>query len=129
MARRFKGRWSGTLRTFCLCTSCGESGLKTVHNEAGLRSFDHTMPNEINRILTNTIGDILFVTEQSGLANLKHEGIDGTKVHFIGNVTIDTLEFYKEKAASHALRKIKPKVIAEKMSKLAESLRKVRKEV
>jgi len=73
-------------------------GIKTVHVEAGLRSFDRTMPEEINRILTDAISDILFVTEPNGLANLKREGIDGTKVHFVGNVMIDTLERYKEKA-------------------------------
>jgi len=74
-------------------------GIRIVHVEAGLRSFDHTMPEEINRILTDAISDILFVTEPSGLTNLKREGIDGTKVQFVGNVMIDTLDFYKEKAA------------------------------
>jgi len=75
-------------------------GVKTIHVEAGLRSFDRTMPEEINRILTDAISDILFVTEPSGLTNLECEGIDGTKVHFVGNVMIDTLEFYREKASS-----------------------------
>jgi len=74
-------------------------GIKIVHVEAGLRSFDRTMPEEINRILTDAISDILFVTEPSGLTNLKREGIDGAKVHFVGNVMIDTLDSYKEKAA------------------------------
>ncbi len=50
------------------------------------------MPEEINRILTDAMSDILFVTEPSGLVNLKREGIDGTRVHFVGNVMIDTLE-------------------------------------
>jgi len=75
-------------------------GVKIVHVEAGLRSFDRTMPEEINRILTDAISDILFVTEPSGLANLKREGIDGTKVHFVGNVMIDTLEFCREKTVN-----------------------------
>ena len=75
-------------------------GVKTIHVEAGLRSFDRTMPEEINRVLTDAISDILFVTEPSGVTNLKREGIDGTKVHFVGNVMIDTLEFHKEKAAN-----------------------------
>lgn len=73
--------------------------IKIVHVEAGLRSFDRTMPEEINRMLTDTISDILFVSEPSGLKNLKAEGIDGTKVHFVGNVMIDTLEHYRQKAA------------------------------
>lgn len=72
-------------------------GIKAIHVEAGLRSFDRTMPEEINRVLTNAISDILFVSEPSGLSNLKREGIDGTKVHFVGNVMIDTLEQYREK--------------------------------
>ena len=74
--------------------------VKTVHVEAGLRSFDRTMPEEINRVLTDAISDLLFVTEPSGLVNLKREGIDGTKVHFIGNVMIDTLELHREKASN-----------------------------
>ena len=73
-------------------------GIKTIHVEAGLRSFDRTMPEEINRILTDTICDFLFVTEPSGLVNLKQEGIDDSRVHFVGNVMIDTLEFHKKKA-------------------------------
>lgn len=83
-------------------------GIKTVHVEAGLRSFDRTMPEEINRVLTDTISDILFVSEPSGLINLEHEGIDGSKVHFVGNVMIDTLELHKQKAAkSHILDDLK----------------------
>ena len=66
-------------------------GVPVAHVEAGLRSFDMTMPEEINRMLTDTISDMLFVTEQAGLDNLKMEGIDEGKVHFVGNVMIDTL--------------------------------------
>ena len=73
-------------------------GVKLIHVEAGLRSFDRTMPEEINRILTDSISDLLFVTEQSGIDNLKREGIDSDKVHFVGNVMIDTLLANKEKA-------------------------------
>jgi UDP-N-acetylglucosamine 2-epimerase (non-hydrolysing) len=74
-------------------------GLKTVHIEAGLRSFDRSMPEEINRIVTDSISDILFVSEPSGIENLKNEGIEGSKVHFVGNVMIDTLEQHKARAA------------------------------
>ena len=73
-------------------------GIKTIHVEAGLRSFDRTMPEEINRILTDAISDILFVTEPSGMANLKREGVDPAKMHFVGNVMIDTLEWSRDKA-------------------------------
>jgi UDP-N-acetylglucosamine 2-epimerase (non-hydrolysing) len=74
-------------------------GIRVIHVEAGLRSFDRSMPEEINRILTDAISDILFVTEPSGLVNLEREGITGPRVHFVGNVMIDTLEYHKSKAA------------------------------
>ena len=73
-------------------------GVKLIHVEAGLRSFDRTMPEEINRVLTDAISDLLFVTEQSGMDNLANEGIDSDKVHFVGNVMIDTLIANGEKA-------------------------------
>lgn len=73
-------------------------GVKLIHVEAGLRSFDWTMPEEINRILTDRISDLLFVTEQSGIDNLRNEGVNSDKVHFVGNVMIDTLLANREKA-------------------------------
>lgn len=73
-------------------------GIKLIHIEAGLRSFDRRMPEEINRVLTDHISDLLFVTEQSGIENLKNEGVDSSKVHFVGNVMIDTLLANKQKA-------------------------------
>jgi UDP-N-acetylglucosamine 2-epimerase (non-hydrolysing) len=73
-------------------------GVKLIHVEAGLRSFDRTMPEEINRVLTDSISDLLFVTEQAGIENLKHEGINSSKVHLVGNVMIDTLLANREKA-------------------------------
>ena len=69
-----------------------------AHVEAGLRSFDRRMPEEINRVLTDAIGDFLFVTEPSGVANLKAEGVPDEKVHFVGNVMIDTLLANLDKA-------------------------------
>jgi len=74
-------------------------GITTIHVEAGLRSFDRSMPEEINRVVTDSISDILFVTEPSGVRNLRQEGIDPYKIHFCGNVMIDTLELYKARAA------------------------------
>jgi len=73
-------------------------GVKLIHVEAGLRSFDRTMPEEINRVLTDSISDLLFITEQSAIDNLKKEGVNSEKVHFVGNVMIDTLLANKEKA-------------------------------
>ena len=66
-------------------------GVKLIHVEAGLRSFDANMPEEINRILTDRISDILFCTEKSGVDNLLKEGVDASKIHMVGNVMIDTL--------------------------------------
>jgi len=73
-------------------------GIKVAHVEAGLRSFDRIMPEEINRILTDSISDYLFVTEQSGVDNLLHEGISKEKIYFVGNVMIDSLVYYLPKA-------------------------------
>jgi UDP-N-acetylglucosamine 2-epimerase (non-hydrolysing) len=66
-------------------------GIRVAHVEAGLRSFDREMPEEINRLLTDAISDYLFVTEPSGLDNLRREGVADDKVFFVGNVMIDSL--------------------------------------
>lgn len=73
-------------------------GVKVAHVEAGLRSFDRDMPEEINRVLTDHVSDLLFVTEQSGRDNLRREGIPDERVHFVGNVMIDTLLAHRDKA-------------------------------
>jgi UDP-N-acetylglucosamine 2-epimerase (non-hydrolysing) len=66
-------------------------GVPLIHVEAGLRSGDRTMPEEINRILTDAISDLLFCTEQAGVDNLEREGVEPAKIHLVGNVMIDTL--------------------------------------
>ncbi|HNY26487.1 MAG TPA: UDP-N-acetylglucosamine 2-epimerase (non-hydrolyzing) [Candidatus Sumerlaeota bacterium] len=66
-------------------------GARLVHVEAGLRSRDRSMPEEINRILTDSISDLLFCTEQSGVDNLLAEGVPAGKIHLVGNVMVDTL--------------------------------------
>lgn len=68
-----------------------KKGVPVIHVEAGLRSHDRAMPEEINRILTDQISDILFTTERCALDNLLQEGIRQSNVHFVGNVMIDTL--------------------------------------
>ena len=73
-------------------------GIRIAHVEAGLRSFDRRMPEEINRIVTDTLSDYLFVTERSGLQNLKVEGISEDRIFFSGNVMIDTLLRFRDKA-------------------------------
>ena len=78
-----------------------------AHVEAGLRSFDRTMPEEINRIVTDHVSDLLFVTEESGLQNLHNEGISPDWIHFVGNTMIDSLLAFNEKAeASTVLEKL-----------------------
>jgi UDP-N-acetylglucosamine 2-epimerase (non-hydrolysing) len=73
-------------------------GVKLVHVEAGLRSGDRSMPEEINRLLTDAISDLLFCTEQSGVDNLLREGVCPDKVFLVGNVMIDTLLKNRSKA-------------------------------
>lgn len=73
-------------------------GVRVAHVEAGLRSNDRRMPEEINRILTDNLSELLFVTEQAGLDNLKREGIADEKVHLVGNVMIDSLVQHRRKA-------------------------------
>jgi UDP-N-acetylglucosamine 2-epimerase (non-hydrolysing) len=84
--------------------ACGmvavKSGAKLIHVEAGLRSNDRSMPEEINRILTDSISDLLFCTEKSGVENLRREGIADEKIHLVGNVMIDTLLKNRRKAES-----------------------------
>jgi len=78
-----------------------------AHVEAGLRSFDWSMPEEVNRILTDHLSDLLFVTEESGLQNLRNEGVSADRIHFVGNTMIDSLLRFKEKAeASTILEKL-----------------------
>jgi UDP-N-acetylglucosamine 2-epimerase (non-hydrolysing) len=66
-------------------------GLPMGHVEAGLRSFDRSMPEEINRVVTDALADILLVTSPEAVENLRHEGVPAERVHFVGNPMIDTL--------------------------------------
>jgi len=69
-------------------------GIRVAHVEAGLRSFDRDMPEEINRVLTDSISDYLFVTERNGVDNLRREGVDERKIFLVGNVMIDSLRAF-----------------------------------
>jgi UDP-N-acetylglucosamine 2-epimerase (non-hydrolysing) len=73
-------------------------GIPVGHVEAGLRSFDREMPEEINRLMTDVVSDWLFVTEPSGVENLEREGVAAEKIHLVGNVMIDTLMAHLERA-------------------------------
>ncbi len=86
--------------TLACSVTAAKLHIPVAHVEAGLRSFDRDMPEEINRMVTDVIADYLFVTEQAGLDNLKHEGVADEKVFFVGHVMIDSLVHYRAKAAA-----------------------------
>lgn len=73
-------------------------GIPVAHIEAGLRSFDMTMPEEINRIVTDSISDLYFTTDRQANKNLENEGVSKDKIKFVGNVMIDTLLKHKKNA-------------------------------
>ncbi|MCB1689023.1 MAG: UDP-N-acetylglucosamine 2-epimerase (non-hydrolyzing) [Halioglobus sp.] len=75
-----------------------KKGIPVIHVEAGLRSGDRSMPEEINRILTDQLSELLFITEADARENLALEGIGSDKVHFVGNVMIDSLLYNLSKA-------------------------------
>jgi UDP-N-acetylglucosamine 2-epimerase (non-hydrolysing) len=79
-----------------------KKGVPVVHVEAGLRSFDRDMPEEINRILTDQIADLLFTTERAAADNLAREGISPERIRFVGNVMIDSLLLHRKRAAQPA---------------------------
>jgi UDP-N-acetylglucosamine 2-epimerase (non-hydrolysing) len=82
----------GDVNSTLACTLAAvKLGIPVAHVEAGLRSFDRSMPEEINRLATDALADLLFVTEESGRVNLAREGVAAEKIHLVGNVMIDTL--------------------------------------
>jgi UDP-N-acetylglucosamine 2-epimerase (non-hydrolysing) len=89
------------MRTYQIIIGCSLVASKLhimfAHVEAGLRSFDRTMPEVINRLVIDTLSDLLFVSEKRGLQNLKNEGISSWKVHFIVNCMIDSLIHFIDK--------------------------------
>jgi len=70
---------------------CSKLGIRVGHVEAGLRSFDRTMPEEINRVVTDQLSELLFTPSEDGDANLLREGVPKERIHFVGNVMIDSL--------------------------------------
>lgn len=90
----------GDVNSTMACTLVASKlGFKVAHIEAGLRSFDRTMPEEINRLVTDQLADLLFTPSRDADAHLQHEGIPAEKIHFVGNVMIDTLIRLLPKAA------------------------------
>lgn len=79
--------------TIACALTAVKHGIRVAHVEAGLRSFDRGMPEEINRLATDAIVDDLFVTEQSGVDHLVHDGVAQSRIHFVGNTMIDSLHY------------------------------------
>lgn len=90
--------------TIACALVCSKLGVKVAHVEAGLRSFDRTMPEEINRILTDAISDLLLTTEEDAADNLVKEGVGREMIKFVGNVMIDSLLSNLERSASSDVR-------------------------
>jgi len=91
----------GDVNSTLACALCSvKLHIPVAHVEAGLRSFDREMPEEINRILTDAISDYLFTTERSACINLLNEGRPEDRIYFVGNVMVDTLLNHIEKARS-----------------------------
>ena len=86
--------------TLACALVAGKLGIRVAHVEAGLRSYDRDMPEEINRVLTDQISDLLFTTERQAEDNLAREGIARDKVHFVGNVMIDTMLAHRDRAVA-----------------------------
>jgi UDP-N-acetylglucosamine 2-epimerase (non-hydrolysing) len=84
--------------TLACALVAAKKGVKVVHVEAGLRSYDRGMPEEINRVLTDQISEVLFTTEEGALGNLLREGVSAERVHFVGNVMIDSLLGNRDRA-------------------------------
>jgi UDP-N-acetylglucosamine 2-epimerase (non-hydrolysing) len=89
----------GDVNSTMACTLvCAKMGIKVAHVEAGLRSFDRTMPEEVNRIVTDALGDLLLTPSADANENLKREGIPDGKIRLVGNIMIDTLVENLDKA-------------------------------
>ncbi len=86
--------------TLACALVAAKMGIPVLHVEAGLRSFDRAMPEEINRVLTDQLSELLFTSEAAGAAQLRREGVAEARIHFAGNVMIDTLRQQLPRAAA-----------------------------
>ena len=97
----------GDVNATCACSiTAKKEHIKCAHIEAGLRSRDMDMPEEINRLVTDRLSDLLFTPDRLSNANLKAEGVEDAKIRFVGNIMIDTLERERDKASSLDINKI-----------------------
>jgi len=106
------GDVNSTIACALVCSKIHHNGgtIPIAHIEAGLRSFDTTMPEEINRIVTDSLSDMLFITEKEGVKNLLKEGVSRKKIHLVGDTMIDSLVYFRKKfSTSGILKKLKLK--------------------
>jgi UDP-N-acetylglucosamine 2-epimerase (non-hydrolysing) len=94
----------GDVNSTMACTLVAvKKDVAVAHVEAGLRSYDRGMPEEINRMVTDILADLLFTTCREANSNLIREGVDPSKIHFVGNVMIDSLRYYGSMAESSTI--------------------------
>ena len=97
----------GDVNATCACSIVAKKEhIKLAHIEAGLRSGDMTMPEEVNRLVTDRLADLLLTPDRLSNANLAKEGVDPNRIAFVGNIMIDTLEAQRHKAAAITLNDI-----------------------
>jgi UDP-N-acetylglucosamine 2-epimerase (non-hydrolysing) len=89
--------------TLAAALTANKLGVRIGHLESGLRSFDRTMPEEHNRLLTDALSDHFFITEQSGLDHLRREGHPEERMHFVGNTMIDTLVAFEQQVQASSI--------------------------
>ncbi len=102
VVRQWKPDWVvvvGDVNATCACSiTAKKEHIKLAHIEAGLRSFDEDMPEEINRLMTDRLSDILFTPDEMANQNLRNEGVSEEKIRFVGNIMIDTLDSRRQEA-------------------------------
>ena len=97
----------GDVNATCACSiAAKKEHIRLAHIEAGLRSGDIDMPEEVNRLVTDRLADLLLTPDRISCANLKSEGISDERIAFVGNIMIDTLEAQYAKAASRSVAEI-----------------------
>lgn len=107
----------GDVNATCACSiTAKKEHIKCAHIEAGLRSRDMDMPEEINRLVTDRLSDLLLTPDRLSNANLKAEGVEDEKIKFVGNIMIDTLERERDKAAALDINKIVSENLIDELS-------------
>lgn len=126
VVRKWKPDWIvvvGDVNATCACAiTAKKQGVKLAHIESGLRSFDMDMPEEINRIVTDRLSDLLFTTDGIASANLRNEGVPEDKIKLVGNIMIDTLISQREKAKALDIKEIVTKNLLSPVSNCHEPL-------